>query len=44
VEKNPRNDREKKKPLKTVLTKHAARKGNFTFLKKVSSSNQDKRL
>jgi hypothetical protein len=43
AKKNPRNDREKKKTLKIVLTKHVDRKGNFTFLKKVSRSNQDKR-
>jgi hypothetical protein len=34
VENNPRNYREKNKPLKTVLTKHAARKGQFHISKK----------
>jgi hypothetical protein len=32
---------EKEKSLKTVPTKQADRKGNFTFMKKVSSSNKD---
>jgi hypothetical protein len=43
AKKNPRNDREKEKPLKTVPRKHGARKRNFTYMKEVSNSNKDKR-